>query len=580
MNINYFSLISRIIIKITLFISVFFLIPGPEIFGQVDINKEIKKAEDFFDSRGEVYFKITDCPGNRINYISSIISIDKLLNNQVFAYANENQFREFLKLNIIFEILKPPSFVEHVKMAANTMSVFNWDSYPTYQQYTEMMYDFALNFPSICKIYDIGQSINDKSILFVKISDNVNADEDEPEFMYSSTMHGNEIPGYILMLRLIDYLLNNYNSDPKITTMVNNLEIWINPLANPDGTYYGGDNTVYGAKRYNLNNVDLNRNFPDPDDGSNPDGNERQPENIIMMGFMQNRDFVLSANLHAGAEVINYPWDTWRRLHADDDWFQYISRQYADTVHLYNSTYLDGFDDGITNGYEWYTISGGRQDYVNYFLHGREVTMELSNTKIPAPSTLPNFWEYNYRSLLNYMEQSMFGIEGYITDSIYGNPLKARIEIVGHDIDSSFIYSDSLSGFYHRLIYQGMYDLKISCPDYIEKIIYGVNVYNQQLTKLNIGLAPIIQVFDIEPFPNPIGASGKISVKIPHKTKLQVCVFDIFGNKLHIIASGTYLKGEYTFDFETGSLPKGIYFLQFSFDNRIVRKKIIVLNDL
>jgi len=43
------------------------------------------------------------------------------------------------------------------------------------------------------------------------------------------------------MLRLADYLLENYTSDLKVKDLVDNLEIWINPLANPDGTYNSGN---------------------------------------------------------------------------------------------------------------------------------------------------------------------------------------------------------------------------------------------------------------------------------------------------------------------------------------------------
>ena len=37
-------------------------------------------------------------------------------------------------------------------------------------------------------------------------------DEAEPEVFYSSTMHGDETGGFILMLRLADYLLKNYTA--------------------------------------------------------------------------------------------------------------------------------------------------------------------------------------------------------------------------------------------------------------------------------------------------------------------------------------------------------------------------------
>ena len=77
-------------------------------------------------------------------------------------------------------------------------------------------------------------------------------------------MHGDETAGFILMLRLADYLLKNYNSDTRVKTLSDNLEIWINPLANPDGTYRDG-NFIISPVRNNANGYDLNRNFPDPD---------------------------------------------------------------------------------------------------------------------------------------------------------------------------------------------------------------------------------------------------------------------------------------------------------------------------
>ena len=70
-------------------------------------------------------------------------------------------------------------------------------------------------------------------------------------------MHGDELTGYVLMLRFIDDILNKYNVDSRITNLVNEIDIWINPLANPDGAYAGGNNNVWGATRSNANFIDL-----------------------------------------------------------------------------------------------------------------------------------------------------------------------------------------------------------------------------------------------------------------------------------------------------------------------------------
>ena len=51
----------------------------------------------------------------------------------------------------------------------------------------------------------------------IKLSDNPDVDEDEPEVFLTSTMHGDEITGYGLMLRLLDELTTGYSSDPDLT---------------------------------------------------------------------------------------------------------------------------------------------------------------------------------------------------------------------------------------------------------------------------------------------------------------------------------------------------------------------------
>ncbi len=464
------------------------------IFGQVE-NEVL--AQEVLHNRGEVYFKFflqeDALTKSNLSYLSNIISIDNIKENEITAYANTLGFGKFVDLNIDFEVLTPPS-MNYSSILENASSIRNpdaWNYYPSYDEYINMMNQFAIDYPNLCEVVNIGSSINGRELLFIHINDSLGIAQNEPEFMYTSSIHGDELVGYVLMLRYIDHLLQNYSVDPEITNLVNNIDIWINPLANPDGTFAGGNNSVWGATRFNANNVDMNRNYADPEDGPHPDGNAYQPETLLFMDFAEERNLIMSANMHGGAEVLNYPWDTWAQLAADDDWWIYVCREYADTVHAYGpSGYLTDLDNGITNGYAWYSISGGRQDYMNYFHNCREVTLELSQVKTVPESQLPGFWEYNYRSLLNYMKQTLHGVSGTVTSAMNGNSIHAKIFVENHDIDNSWIYSYQPLGYYHRLIKAGTYNVTYSAFGYYDQTIVDVVITDDSNYELNVELVP------------------------------------------------------------------------------------------
>jgi hypothetical protein len=383
-----------------------------------------QSIDEIFLTKNEIYFSFEYQKKSELDKYSKIISLDhKIDKNTAYAYANKKQFENFINLNIEYKIIDNSFFY-------NNQSKNNWDYYPTYNQYVNMMYAFADSFPQICKIHSLGTLSSGREILILNISDNINQKENEPSFLYTSSMHGDELTGYVLMLRFIDDILNKYNVDSRITNLVNEIDIWINPLANPDGAYAGGNNNVWGATRSNANFVDLNRNYPDPQDGQHPDGNPWQDETLMFMGLADTISFNLSSNLHTGAVVANYPWDTWSQLTADDNWWQHVCNEYADTCQMYGgSNYFSNFNDGIVNGNDWYEIDGGRQDYMNYFKQCREFTLELSNDKTPNPQDLPSFWNATHPSFYNYMEQSLYGLRGIITDSITGLPLKQKLKL-------------------------------------------------------------------------------------------------------------------------------------------------------
>ena len=464
------------------------------LFLTVSLNAQPISPEYYLKTKGEVYFRFKADSKQTVDELSKIISIDNVnAEGEVRAYANAKEFERFSNMRIAYEILPHPGDSPE----AAIMSTFdeiktrkNWNTYPTYDAYVQMMYDFATNYPNLCQVTQIGTTVQNRKLLVAKISSNVNAIK--PRFFYTSSIHGDETGPYVLCLRLIDYLLTNYGVDSRITHLLDNIEKYINPLANPDGTYKGGNNTVNGAIRYNANYVDLNRNYPDPAAGPHPDGNAWQPETVAFMNFAEADQFTQSANFHAGAEVANYPWDTWSRLTADNSWWVMVSNEYADTAQFYSPPgYFDDFGTGITNGYQWYRITGGRQDYMNYFQQCREFTLEISNFKIYPAAQLPNLWEYNYRSMLNYMEQCLYGIRGIVTDSITSQPVKAMVFVKSHDIDSSMVFTRLPWGNYHRLIAAGNWTLEFSAPGYVTKTISNVQTTNYNTVFLDVQLCPI-----------------------------------------------------------------------------------------
>jgi len=551
-------------------------------------NFELEKAQAQIDRYSDLYFKFSINNKAEIKDLPKFISIDhktKHSNNEVYAYVPKPRFDDLLALGIPFEVVAKTKGTEALTMATTLAEMDNWDRYPTHSVYQQMMEEFAANYPAICRLETIGTSQQGREIKVLKITNNPDIDENEPEFFYSGQMHGDELVGSIMLLRLIDYLLENYGTNSQVDNIINNIEIWINPLANPDGLYQGGNETVSGASRYFSNWVDPNRNFPAPGN-EHPDGEGWTVETIDMMNFIDAHNFVLSSNLHSGAEVVNYPWDMWEssvNTHADDDWWRFVSLEYVDTV--FNNSpggYFTGVsNNGIIEGGDWYVVWGGRQDYITALKHGREFTLELSDWKSLDSSELPDHWNYNYKSLLLYMEQSLYGIGGIITDAITGEPLEAKVEIDGHDDDNSFVYSTMPVGNYHRLIFEGNFDVSYSKEGYISQTI-NLDVSNHSTIVQDVALHKIlsgqeeVDLFNaVTIVPNPTNGD---TTKITFSTNLdyaELTLYDSLGRKVHSLIVKNINSGGVINLPKMSRLQDGMYLLEIKTQNRSITKKII-----
>jgi hypothetical protein len=353
-----------------------------------------------------------------------------------------------------------------------------------YATLTDELNTYAELYPEICRLYSLGQSVEGRELWAVLISDNPDDEEDEPEFKYVSTMHGNEPLGTEICLYFIDLLLTGYGTDERITNLVDSTAIWIVPLMNPDG--------LERNTRANANGFDLNRNFPlltdsslNIFDGEPLDAETRQPEVRHIMNWTVENSFVLSAAFHMSATLVCYPYGYNEQMQAvdtptpDDLLYEEISRRY--TMHnprMWNSSQ---YPDGIINSALWYPVIGEMADWNYRYVSCNEVTVELYNSQILA------LWNENSESMLSFLEAIHIGVRGIITDRASGEPLWAEVFVKGN---SQPVFTDPDIGDYHRMLLPGIYDLIYNVPGYVPRSVRNVTVSDGFAVRIDIELIP------------------------------------------------------------------------------------------
>uniref|UniRef100_A0A4W3IJ27 Carboxypeptidase D, a n=1 Tax=Callorhinchus milii TaxID=7868 RepID=A0A4W3IJ27_CALMI len=357
---------------------------------------------------------------------------------------------------------------------------------------------YSTEYREITRLYSVGKSVEKRELYVMEISDKPGIHElGEPEFKYIGNMHGNEVLGRELLLNLIEYLCKNYGTDLEATTLVNNTRIHIMPSMNPDGyeiSTEGDKSSVIG--RNNSNNFDLNRNFPDQFVNIT---DPRQPETIAVMNWMNENPFVLSANLHGGSLVVNYPYDdaegiTLYSKCPDDAIFRQLAISFSKEnkqmygghpcTDMYPNEY---FSQGITNGAQWYTVPGGMQDWSYLHTNCFEVTIELGCFKFPLAEDLPKYWKQNKRSLLQFMKQVHKGVKGFVLD---GSNRKGIFNATITVADVNHPIKSAKDGDYWRLLVPGVYKITASARGYLP-MTKNVTVKDRQAVEVNFTLSRV-----------------------------------------------------------------------------------------
>lgn len=227
----------------------------------------------------------------------------------------------------------------------------------TYNEALQIMDSMALLYPNLISakapVSLTKQTIEGREIYYLKITSNVKPESEKPEVLYNALHHAREACSLSQLIYFMWYVLENYGTDERITSIVDNTQMYFIPVVNPDGYLYNQQTNPNGGgmwrknRRNNGNNaygVDLNRNYGYnwgfDNSGSSPDPTTdtyrgsvafSEPETQILRDFVNDHQFKMSINYHTYSNVLIFPWGYENSLCPDSNIFNaqcdYMARE-------------------------------------------------------------------------------------------------------------------------------------------------------------------------------------------------------------------------------------------------------------
>ena len=164
------------------------------------------------------------------------------------------------------------------------------NQYITYDEGIELLKNAQSQFPDIIKIQTIGKTEENREIVLATLSLHVEDANKKPALLFTGTIHAREWIGHELALKFIEYILGNYEINPRIKEYLKRSTLYIVPCLNPDGFEYSRKHFSFWRKNRRKNpdgsyGVDLNRNFS--------------------VGFTKTTN--MSSNVYGGSEPFSEP---------------------------------------------------------------------------------------------------------------------------------------------------------------------------------------------------------------------------------------------------------------------------------
>jgi carboxypeptidase T len=279
-------------------------------------NGQIKKGYSYVTELSQSDIKIVTTSG---------FKYDVLIDDMGEYYSEHNQDNLSMDNEYVQKLAKswpvPTGF-----------SLGSYGGFSTYAQYLAHLDNLVAMYPNLitakAPVSGTINSIEGRPLYYVKISDNPNTNETEPQVLYTGMTHAREPIGMQHLLYFMYYICQHYTDDNNIKNLIDNTEMYFVPVVNPDGYLY---NLTYsygnGMWRKNRRNnggsygVDLNRNYGymwgyDNVGSSGTPSSETyrgtaafsEPETQIIRNFCNSKNFRIALNYHSVAALFLHPW--------------------------------------------------------------------------------------------------------------------------------------------------------------------------------------------------------------------------------------------------------------------------------
>ncbi|HPR64791.1 MAG TPA: DUF2817 domain-containing protein [Thermoanaerobaculia bacterium] len=441
----------------------------------------------------------------------------------VKALLSDEELRVLEDAGIPYSILYEEMAADRENFASpDDCGVISWPCYYTASTFNtvnppsgslmEHLLSLHTTYSDITRLYNLGPTQDGAyDILAIKVTDNPDAEEAEPEIRLYGDIHGDEVSGLMVTCDVLDWILTNYSSNTDAQKLVDEAELWFIPMGNP----YGRSHNT----RYNSRNVDLNRNFwgPNGNEDCEPYTNPCQPfteketQAIRDLTEVMGKRFVTSISFHGGAACFNSVYNYTSSPTSDEPIF-FESRTGGPLGEADPSPYglAQAYMDGCTapgfwytNGADWYVTRGDTNDWSYNLWSDLDTTLELTTTKWPDPSEIPSFTAQHRQAVLNYMLKTFQGVSGTMTDALSGTPLDGTVTATCTASSSTYVtvpheYKSVLTdpdvGDFHRVLEPGTYTVRCEAPGYISVTRTGVVVTADTSTTISCEMPVLVEV--------------------------------------------------------------------------------------